>query len=386
MSVFRCYELRRTAASRLVSLCILSLSLLLSACSPFSSQSQLSQSTTKQAQSSTATPSPFPSPSPTASTLLRPDFQRGMIFPRFAQNSYGASDTTWQQGVQTIKTKTGATWLEIPILFTQPTVSSTYMGPGPNTPNLDAFASGIRTAHALGYQVFFAPLEGVSTPGAWSGVIQLGSQQQEKAWFDSYWNALRPYAQVAQNNNVEQMAIGTELQWLEQNAPASLWNELIARVRSVFFGTLTYDMNWPSLNQPPQSWMKSPVLAMIGVSEYMSLTGGPVWVDPKVMPSLWRQKVITLLDAFSAQIGKRILITEIGYRNTSDTLWNPWNSQSYAPVDSGAQAAAYAATLSNTFADPRIAGVFFWGWDGVGRLAIKDQQAIQVMHKWYTAA
>jgi hypothetical protein len=103
------------------------------------------------------------------------------------------------------------------------------------------------------------------------------------------------------------------------------------------------------------------------------------------MPSLWRNKVRTLLDAFSAQTGKRILITEIGYRNTSDTLWNPWNPQSSASADTGAQAAAYAAILANAFADTRIAGVFFWGWDDVGRLAINGQQAIQVMHKWYTA-
>ncbi len=86
--------------------------------------------------------------------------------------------------------------------------------------------------------------------------------------------------------------------------------------------------------------MKNPDLAMIGISEYNSLVDAAVSVDPKAMPSLWRNQVGKLIDAFSAQVGKQVLISEIGYRNTSDTLYNPWDTQSSAPVDQGAQAAA----------------------------------------------
>lgn len=377
MHSFRHHKVR-CSALRMLSLLIVSLSLLFSACSASRSQLQPSQSAKNHA-------SPSLSPSPSVPRILRPDFERGMIYPGWSQNSYGAADTTWQGGIQTIKTQTGATWLEIPVLFSQATAYSTTVGPGLSTPGLDAFADGIRAAHALGYHVFFIPLTGVDTPGDWSGVIQFNTQQQEEAWFDSYWNALKSYAVAAQNNGVEQMAIGTELSWLQANAPASLWEELIARMHSVFKGALTYDMNWwPSLYQPAQGWLKSPDLAVIGISEYASLVDTSVWVDPKVMPGLWRNKVGKLIDAFSAQVGKQILISEIGYRNTRDTFYNPWDAQSSAPEDPGAQAAAYAAALSNMFGDSKIVGVFFWGWDDVGRLAIKGQSAVQVVHKWYT--
>lgn len=362
----------------MLSLVIVSLSFLLSACSAASFQSQ---SANGEAPSQSA----LPALSPSASIAQRSTFQRGMIYPRWHQDSYGGGDSTWQQGIDTMKTQTGAAWLEIPVLFSQATRQSTTVGSGASTPKLEAFAQGIRAAHALGYRVFFIPLMGVNVPGDWSGVIQFDTQRQEQAWFDSYWNAVKPYARIAQDSGVEQMAIGTELQWLQQYAPASLWEGLIGRMRSVFKGTLTYDMNWPSLYQAPQSWLKNPNLAMIGVSVYISLVDAPVRVDAKTMFGLWRDKIRKLLDALSAQTGKQILITEIGYRNTGDTLYNPWNSQSSAPEDPMEQAAAFDATLSNVFADPAIAGIFFWGWDDVGRLAIKGQPAIQVVHKWYSA-
>jgi hypothetical protein len=363
---------------KLLLLLIVSLNLLFSACSASHPQSRPTQSAKNHA-------SPSLSPSPSVPGLLRPDFERGMIYPRWHQDSYGTADTIWQQGIQTMKTQTGATWLEIPVLFSQATPYSTNVGSGPNTPSLDAFANGIHTAHALGYHVFFIPLLGVNVPEGWSGIVQFNTQQQEQVWFDSYWNTLKPYAVVAQDNSVEQMAIGTELDWLQQYAPASLWNKLIARARSVFKGILTYDANWwPSLYRPPPRWMKNPDLAIIGISEYTSLVDASVRVDPKTMPGLWRNKVGKLIDAFSSQVGKQVLVSEIGYRNTSDALYNPWDSQSSAPVDQEAQAAAYAATLSNVFGDSKIVGIFFWGWDDVGRLAIKGQSAVQVVHKWYT--
>lgn len=337
----------------------------------------------------TVVPTSTPSLSPTSSApkLLRPDLERGMIYPRWGANAYGVSDTTWQQGIQAIKTQTASSWLEIPVLLQQSTVYSTSVGPGSTAPTLDAFANGVHAAHALGYHVFFAPLLGVvNTPGAWSGVVQIASASQQ-SWFDSYWQALKPYAEAAQENGVEQMAIGTELVWLEQNAPAALWNQLIARVRSVFKGTLTYDINWyPTLSQAPASWMKNPALDLIGVSEYVPLSDTPGRVDPAAMPDLWHAKVGKLIDTFSAQVGKPLILSEIGYRNSGDALYNPYSEQSSEPVDEQEQAGAYAATLINVFANPHIVGVFFWGWDNVGRLGIAGQQAAQVVHRWYISA
>ncbi|MEO9030092.1 MAG: hypothetical protein ABI413_14890 [Ktedonobacteraceae bacterium] len=364
---------------------IISLSSFFSACSSASNQPPSVLSATHTPPGA-LTPSLVVSPTPTVPALLRPDLERGMIYPRFNQNSYGTTDSTWQNGIQTVKNQTGSTWLEIPTLFSQATSYSTSVGTGVNAPNLSDFASGIRRAHALGYHVFFVPLSKVDVPGDWAGTIQFSTQSQEQAWFDSYWNTLKPYATVAQENGVEQMSIGTELVWLEHNAPDSFWNELITHVQSVFKGTLTYDMNWwRSLYQPPANWLKNPALSMIGVSEYVSIVDHPEHVASNAMIGLWKDNVGKLIDSFSMQIGKKMIISEIGYRDTYDTFYNPYASQSSAPVDTADQAAAYDAAFTNIFADQYIEGVFCWGWNGVGRLDLVGKPAIQVLHKWYTA-
>jgi hypothetical protein len=314
----------------------------------------------------------------------RPAFERGVIYPQWSQDGYGLQDTTWQQGVSTMKTQTGAQWIEIPVLFSQATPSSTTVEVSPSTPDVQSFTEGIERAHALGYHVFFVPLMQVRQPGDWSGSITFATSSQEQAWFDSYWHTLQPYIAAAAQQHVEQMAIGTELQTLQQSVPALFWNQLITRIHSLFNGTLTYDMNWSSLSQAMPGWLKNPALTYIGISEYIPLLTTPARIDPAAMPALWQQKVKTQLDTLAATLGKPVLITEIGYRNSSDALYRTWEATSKAQADPTEQAGAYDAALSNVFKDTHIAGTFFWGWNDVGMFAISGQPAVQVLHKWYT--
>jgi Glycoside Hydrolase Family 113 len=310
-------------------------------------------------------------------------FEKGVAFPHFTPTAYGHTDTAWQQGIQEMKVQTSAQWIEIPILFSQATSSDTHVEASSSTPDVATFVEGIQTAHALGYKVFFVPLVTVRVSGGWSGSIDLPTPQLQQAWFDNYWSALKPYAQAAQANNVEQMAVATELQVLQNQVPAEFWNQLFTRVASVFTFTRTYDMNWSSLVLPMPAWLKSPLFDMIGVSSYISLTDVNRPVPAEQIPRLWQERIKNPLDNLSIQFGKRVLITEIGYRNTSDALYQTWLKSTSAPPDPQLQAQAYNATLLNVFSDPYIAGTFFWGWDNADQYTIKGQPAVQVLQNWY---
>lgn len=315
---------------------------------------------------------------------VRSVFERGIIYPQWYSDGYGVNDTTWQQGVSTIKTQTGAQWIEIPVLFSQATSGSTNIQPSASAPSVQSFSEGIERAHSLGYKVFFVPLMQVREPGGWSGSITFNSPAQQQTWFDSYWNTILPYVSVAASLRVEQMAIGTELQTLQRIVPDALWNQLISRIHGVFQNTLTYDMNWSSLALPMPTWLRNTSLAYIGVSTYIPLLDKSGRVDPQAMPALWRNKIKTQLDALGVQIGKQVLITEIGYRNSSDALYHTWEANTKAKADPQEQAGAFDAALTNVFSDAHIAGTFFWGWDDVGRFAISGQPATQVLLKWYS--
>lgn len=317
----------------------------------------------------------------------RPDFETGIVFPQWTHDAYGPDDPAWQQGLSDIQTQTGAHWIEMTLLFSQPTVTSTQVAASPSAPSVESVAAGISAARALGYHVFIAPLFGVdSPPGAWAATIHFSTYQEESQWFDSFWQAYQPYVEVAAQEGADQVSIGTELQWLEQYVPNSLWEGLIGRVRSVFPGTITYDMNWSSLSLPLPNWMNNQDLAMVGVSEYIPLVDVRTRVEPKDLYALWKARVKSTLDNVAIHLGKPVLISEIGYRNSADALYHPWfPTSTVSPPDPEEQAAACDAALANVVPDTHIGGIFFWGWDGVQGFKLSGQPAVAVLHKWYTS-
>ena len=322
---------------------------------------------------------------PPAVTVTRArTFETGIVTPQWQQQkAYGPQ---WQQSLSDIQTQTGAQWIELSLLFSQSTSASTTVRTTQSTPLVSSFAAGVRAAHAKGLHVFVVPLMGVDEAGGWAGSIQFTSQEQEQAWFDSYWTTFKPYVVAAAQAGVNQMAIATECAWLQQHAPAALWNQLVDRIRGVFAGTLTYDMNWSPVNQQIPNWFSNQNISMIGVSSYYPLTDMSTRIDPKDMLGLWKDKIASNLDAISIRVGKPVLISEIGYRNSSNALYHSWEQNSTTPLDPAEQAGAYEAALANAVPDQHIAGIFFWGWEDVGKFTLKGQNlTTAVLHKWYTS-
>ncbi len=324
-----------------------------------------------------------PTPPSKGCSVVQRNFEMGMAFPQWTPDGYGDGDAKWLTELPELQVQSGACWVEIPVLFFQSSLTSTKVTTGQSTVLLSSFTYGIHFAHALGLHVFATPLLDVNGPQSWSGAIKFSTYSQEQQWFESYWQAIKPYAVAAAQAGVEQLSLGTEYEWLQENAPDSLWDSLISEVRSIFPGTLTYDMNWSSLSVPPRSWMHNSNLKMIGVSAYLPIVGTPKRVDPKYIAGMWKNTVKSALDNFARALGEPILVSEIGYRNSADALYNSWESTSAAPPDPQVQEAACDAALANLISDPHILGTFFWGWDDVGAFTLKNQPAVPAIRERY---
>jgi hypothetical protein len=343
---------------------------------------------TLQATSQGASPTkqivPTPTPHPFCKLSGR-QLELGIANPRWQAIGYGEGDVQWLTETAALRTQTSACWVEMPLLFHQASSSATQIVPSELTPDLNAFIYGVRYAHQLGLHVFAVPQLQTGSQDSWAGSIQFATEAEEQSWFQSYWAALKPYIQAAAHEGVEQIAIGTELEWLQENAPDQLWNTLIDNFRSVYTGSLTYDLNWTSLQAPIPDWMHNNQLNMIGVSAYISLTDTPQRIDPTQITMLWAQTVKVKLDSFAAQLGAPIFISEIGYRNSADALYHTWESQSNAPKDETEQAAAYSAAFTNIIDDENILGVFVWGWDDTGSFNVQGLQAVTTIHHYYSS-
>jgi Glycoside Hydrolase Family 113 len=327
----------------------------------------------------TATPAP---PTPTPIPFARPTLQAGVAFPHWNTTAYGAQDSSWQAGVKQLQSQTGARWVSVVVTLYMDTPTSLAVHAGAGTPTPQSLEAGVLYAHELGLRVFVEPLLSVLSGDPWGGWVHFTDPTQTQAWFDSYWAAYQPYVHAATAVRAEQIGMATELDAMELGAPASDWNQLISRIRGVYHGALTYDLNWSEVTRRPvPAWMSNPGLDYIGISEYQDVTSQPQTLRVDQLLQIWQSKLLPSLDRLSSAVGKPLLFTEIGYRNATDALYQPWRDSTTAPPDPQLQATAYQAAAEAAFGDPHIEGLYFWAWDN--GVYTPSTAALQALHALY---
>ncbi len=317
-------------------------------------------------------------PTPTIALPSMSLYQTGMVAPAWSHDAY----SNYAPTLRDMKQATSARWVELPILLQQATSTSTHVDVSKNQVTPQSLAKGIQSAHAEGLRVFVVPLLGVNVQGDWAGTV---IPSDIATWFDSYWQALEPYVTVAEQARADQLSIGTEIDWIQENADSTLWTNLISQVTSIYHGRLTYDTNWSEMGYSVASWLRDSRLAYIGVSTYIDLTSTASYVDPGALPALWKATIQSQLDAFSFNVGKPIIISEIGYRDTVDALWHTWSTTSTSATSEVEQDGAFDAALTDLQGDNHVVGFFPWGWQGTGDMNIKGTQAAGTIKHHYQA-
>jgi len=187
--------------------------------------------------------------------------------------------------------------------------------------------------------------------GEWRGKIV---PTDPDMWFASYKAFIMPYVTQAESQNVEQLAIGTELAGLV--AHEDRWRKLIAEVRTVFSGEIVYAASW---DEAPgvRFWdavdfvgvnFYAPVATRDPSSRFDLLAGWQPWLDR-----------IRLLHK---QTDRNILITEIGYRSIDGAAQHPYDFERDGAVDLEGQADLYWAAMQALGDKPWIEGMHWWNW------------------------
>jgi hypothetical protein len=331
--------------------------------------------------------SPTPTTAPVYCDAKNKNFEMGIAFPGWDTNSYGSNDSNWIAALPKMQSQTSSCWVELPLLFSQDTMSSTIVKLGTATPSVAAFSYGVQYAHSMGLHVFVAPLLTVTATSSnhWAGSITFSTSSAEQVWFTSYFQTLTPYLQASAQYNVEQFSIGTEESWLQVHAPANLWNTLLTNIRNIYAGALTYDTNWTDLTGSLPSWWQNSALSMIGVSAYMPQITTSKKLTRQQILEIWSSISQPELDTFAKNLGKPIFVSEIGYRNASDPLYQPWSTTTTGAADPAAQADAIDAALTILSADTNIHGVFFWAWTGSDSMNLSGTPAVSVIKQHYQA-
>jgi hypothetical protein len=281
----------------------------------------------------------------------------------------------------------GPNWLGLIVTRYQDTITSTMIYSSPGTPTDEDLVHVINQAHSLGMKVMLKPhLDLANDLSHWRGDIGQGfSESDWTAWFSSYATFINHYAQLAQTAGADQFCIGTEL--VSTDFRAADWQSVIAGVRGLFTGPITYAANQGS--EGALSWWDK--VDFIGVDAYYHLTDKN---DPTLdeLKAAWAPRVASL-KTLSENWGKQILFTEIGYPSLDGANREPWNGQVSNVIDLQEQADLYQALFESFFNQTWFAGIFWWTWetdpfDGGPcdpKATPHDKPAEAVLRAWYGA-
>ena len=222
-------------------------------------------------------------------------------------------------------------------------------------------------------------------PRVWHNDIEMKTEADWQAWFARYEGYILAYARPAAEAGVDAFCVGRETDKAAIAREAD-WRRLVAHVRDVFKGPLTYSANFDSYARIG-FW---DALDVIGISAYFPLTDEPAPTSGR-LDAAW-DEVMTPLEVFARKENRRVVFTEIGYPAVASAARRPWDD-ARGPADVWLQARLYEAALRAVSRRPFLAGTFFWLWEGVARppfkdasFSIQDKPASFVMARWYGGA
>ncbi|NBC16235.1 MAG: hypothetical protein GVY18_02840 [Bacteroidetes bacterium] len=258
--------------------------------------------------------------------------------------------------------------------------------------------AGIRTlarqADTLGLEIILKPhiwIGDYHGTGQARSEIDFTTEAAWQRWEADYRRLILHYAHLAAEIDAALLVVGTELATAARTRPA-FWRALIAEVRTVYDGPLTYAANWYDEYEHIPFW---DALDYIGVQAYFELTDAP---NPSLttLTQSWRPHREAMA-RLARTANRPVLFTEIGYRSVPYAAARPWQwpsrSERGTAPDDTLQARLYDAFFESLWEQPWFAGAIIWKWrpDAPSRpdrhalnFSPQNKPAEQVLRRWYT--
>ncbi|WP_109300014.1 hypothetical protein [Aquimarina sp. AU474] len=200
--------------------------------------------------------------------------------------------------------------------------------------------------------------------GKWRSDIEMETEQDWDTWFKNYNQIILNYAKIAEELQLEQFCIGTELETTVYKKP-NQWKALIQKVKTIYKGKLTYAANWNNEYKEVPFWDE---LDYIGIQAYfpLSVKDVPTLLE---LENHWikHAEEIALV---SSKFHKPILFTELGYKSIQGTSKKPWEwngvKNMYSKISKKEQLLCYQAFFNTIWKEPWFHGIHIWEWQGHG--------------------
>lgn len=223
-----------------------------------------------------------------------------------------------------------------------------------DTPYLSRAAQLVAEA---GMKLFLKPHLAYWGSFEWRGAIDFGNDAS--AWdrfFEGYSRFIVDQARFAETHDVPLFSIGVEYE--RTTRFEDRWRRIIAAVRDVYSGEITYAANWDSLHKVP-FW---DAVDLIGVNAYFPLAERAA-PDREAVDRAWGEPLEQLSRLSHRHGGKPVVFAEIGYARSQTAATAPWEAAVHdTPTVRELRKTLIDVALVKTESTPFIAGIFWWKW------------------------
>lgn len=189
----------------------------------------------------------------------------------------------------------------------------------------------------------------------WRGEINFEKSAEWDHFFADYENWILQMARIAEDHHAAILCVGLEFTYAQKFDDR--WRGIIAAIREVYHGKLTYGGNWDSF-QEVKFW---DALDYIGVLAYFPLTK---MVNPSEaeIAAAWDKKCAELAAFSKAHGGKQFIFTEIGYNESARAAAEPWAFKTGGENADEIQQCCISVALDLPRKCPVLAGMYWWKW------------------------
>lgn len=211
-------------------------------------------------------------------------------------------------------------------------------------------------AHEKGMSAMVIPhIAYWGTKFSWRGEINYDAPEQWDRFFSDYQEWIVSMARLAESEHAEVFCVGLEFSYAQKFTER--WRRIIAAVRDVYHGKLTYGANWNEF-KAVKFW---DALDYIGVLAYFPLTkeANP---GEQTLEAGWDRWLEQLAGVSAANRDKQLLFVEVGYNESARAAAEPWAFKTGGEHAAEVQRRCIEVALRLPEKLPCLAGMFWWKW------------------------
>lgn len=252
---------------------------------------------------------------------------RGVVLGLYA----GVPDYDYREELIHIQ-GSGATCVSLQAIYRMERYDSTEIVRHPtSSPTEEALRRTFRQARMLGLRMMFFPTinlrDEADNATWWRGNIR---PRDWDAWWRGYTAFNVQLARLAQEEGVEWFSVGTEM--ASTHPFPERWRSLVADVRRVFRGKVTYSVNFDAHD----SFAFGDCLDVIGMNTYDPIAKFDDYPSPAQVREAWWW-IVYKARTLQARFGRPVMITEVGYPSVAHAHVGPWDFRTEKPADPALQ-------------------------------------------------